>query len=547
MTPALLRLLMMRLRGGFRQRLIQLTSLRGLLFFLAFGGIIWLLVVTNSTSADLGNLTDAALDRQALSAQISTFMPLGMLGMTLLTVALATGPTFHFSPAEINFLFAGPFRRRDLIIYKFSAYVAGVTLSCALITPFAQAQTGSVLSAFIASLLTLIFVQLNSAVIGMAGQALEGSRLARIRYPLIALLFVAAIATALYAWTAPDRSVFDLLSEFRHSWIGTIILLPYIVFSELFVAPSHFPHFPHLAIWATIAALINAALLAIVIVLDARTTDRALKENARQSDRWERIKQGGSFWATQRTELSSIRRAPILGGLGPIAWRQVTNAARNSFKVIVVFVGIAACVGPLASAVGVPVTDTRALTIIYVFFGFILPRTLVCDFRGDLSRMEIYKTLPIAPWRICAGQLVVPVLLTYVIALTMIVSILVFEDGVVTSVALILAAFALPVAVLIYAVENTIHLLFPTKLIPMGRADFEFLGRALVEFIAKAIVILAAVAASATMGLVTFTATRSSLVLPALVSWVTLTLIGLLTLIVLQYAFRRFAVAETVD
>jgi len=544
MTPALLRLLMMRLRGGLRQRLIQLTSLRGLLFFLAFGGIIWLLVVTYSTSADIGNLTDAALDRQALSTQISTFMPLGMLGMTLLTVALATGPTFHFSPAEINFLFAGPFRRRDLIIYKFSAYVAGVTLSCALITPFAQAQTGSALSAFIASLLTLIFVQLNSAVIGMAGQALEGSRLARMRYPVIALLFAVAVATALYAWTAPDRSVFDLLSEFRHSWIGTIILLPYIVFAELFVAPSHFPH---LAVWATIAVLINAALLVIVIMLDARTTDRALKENARQSDRWERMKQGGSFWATKRTELGSIRRAPILGGLGPIAWRQVTNAARNSFKVIVVFVGIAACVGPLASALGVSVTDTRALTIIYVFFGFILPRTLVCDFRGDLSRMEIYKTLPIAPWRICAGQLVVPVLLTYVIALTMIVSILVFEDGVATSVAVILAAFALPVAVLIYAVENTIHLLFPTKLIPMGRADFEFLGRSLVEFIAKAIFILAAVAASATIGLVTFTATRSSFVLPALVSWVTLTLIGLLTLIVMQYAFRRFAVAETVD
>jgi len=242
-----------------------------------------------------------------------------------------------------------------------------------------------------------------------------------------------------------------------------------------------------------------------------------------------------------------MRRAPMLGGLGPIAWRQATNAARNSFKVIVVFVGIAACVGPLAAALGIPVTDTRALTIIYVFFGFILPRTLVCDFRGDLSRMENYKTLPIAPWRICAGQLVVPVLLTYVIALTMIASVLVFENSVTTPVAVLLAAFALPVAMLIYAVENTIHLLFPTKLIPMGRADFEFLGRSLVEFIAKAIFILSAVAASASVGFVTFTTTSASLVLPALASWIILALIGLLTLVVMQYAFRRFAVAETVD
>lgn len=543
MDQALFRLLVLRLRGGLRQRLIQLTSLRGLLFFLAFGGIVWLLFITNSSSSDAGFLTDTDLDRQALSAQISTFMPLGMLGMSLLTVALSTGPTFHFSPTEINFLFTGPFRRRDLIIYKFCAYVAGVTLSSALITPFAQAQTGSALSAFTASLLTLIFVQLNSAVIGMAGQALEGSWISRLRYPLIALLFLATIAALLYARALPDLSFFDLLSAFRHSWIGTLLLIPYIAFAELFVASS----FSHLAFWTSIAVLINAALLGAAIMLDARTTDRALKENARRSSRWERMKQGGSYWATERTEVPSIQRAPSFGGLGPIVFRQAINAARNSFKIIAVFAGIAASVGPIAAALGVPLTNPRDLTIVYVFFCFILPRTLVCDFRGDLSRMETYKTLPIAPWRICAGQLVVQVILAYIIALTMILSILIFEDNFVTSTALIFAAFALPLTMLLYAVENTVHLLFPVKLVPMGRADFEFLGRSLVEFIAKAIIILAAAGASGAVGLFTLKKLHNSLTLTALTSWITLTLIGVLMLIVMQYAFRRFAVAETVD
>lgn len=543
MDQALFRLLMMRLRGGFRLRLIQLTSLRGLLFFLAFFGIIWLLVVTNSSSSDMGSMSNAALDRQALSAQISTFMPISMLAMSLLTVALTTGPTFHFSPAEINFLYTGPFRRRDLIIYKFGAYVAGATLSSALIAIFAQGQTGSALSAFIASLLTIIFVQLNSAVIVMTAQTLEGSRLSRIRYPVIALLLAVAAACMLYAWATPDRNLFDLLSAFRHSWIGTIILIPYIVFAELFVSSS----LPNMAVWACIALLINIALLRAAIVLDARTTDRALSENARQSNRWERVKQGGSYWATQRAEVHSIRRSLVWGGLGPIAWRQALNVARDSLKVVVVFVGIAACAGPLVAAVGIPFTDPRVLTIVYTFFGFILPRTLVCDFRGDLSRMEVYKTLPIAPWRICAGQLVVQVLVTYIIALSLIVSVTVFEKGFVTSGALVFAAFALPLTVLIYTVENTIHLLFPKKLVPMGRADFEFLGRSLVEFIAKTIVVLAAGAASAAVGFATLTTFRTSLVLPALASWITLTLIVLLTLVMMQYAFRRFAVAETVD
>ena len=86
----------------------------------------------------------------------------------------------------------------------------------------------------------------------------------------------------------------------------------------------------------------------------------------------------------------------------------------------------------------------------------------------------------------------VQALLAYVIALTIIASALVVDERVTTQVALLLAAFALPLTFLIYAVENTVHLLFPTKLVAMGRADFEFLGRSIVEFIAKTIFVSAA-------------------------------------------------------
>ena len=542
MDAALSQLLMLRLRGGLRQRLLQMASLRGLLFSLAFGGIIWFLIASNSSSGT--NLFGtAALDRQAMSGQIITFMPLSMFGLSLLTVLMTTGPTFHFSPNEINFLFTGPFRRRDLIIYKFAAYLAGVTLSSLFVTLLLQPEAAQALSVFVATVLTLVFVQLNSAAISMGGHALEGSSFAKFRWPVTAMLCALAAATLLYAWVVPDLGIIELLSDFRHSWIGTIILIPYIVFAELFVAQS----VSQLALWGLIAVVINAALLRAVIALDARTTDRSLAENAKLSNRWERIKQGGSFWATERTEVRSIGRAPFLGGLGPIVARQVLNALRNSFKLILVFAGLAACIAPISLALGAPVTEAQTLMIIYIFIAFILPRNMVCDFRGDLSRMEIYKTLPIAPWRICAGQLVVQVMLAYFIALTIIASAFVFEDSVTTRVALILAAFALPLTFLIYAVENTVHLLFPTKLVAMGRADFEFLGRSIVEFIAKTIFIFAAIMASGAMGLFTLRKIGNSLVLPGIASWLTLAVIGLLALVAMQFAFRRFAVAETID
>lgn len=542
MDAALGQLLLLRLRGGLRQRLLQLASLRGMLFSLAFGVIIWFLITSNNSSG-MGLLGSAALDRQAFGEQILTFLPLSMLGLSLLTVLMTTGPTFHFSPNEINFLFTGPFRRRDLILYKFAAYVAGVTLSSVFVTLLVPPQAGSALSVFFATLLTLVFVQLNSAVISMVGHALDSGRLARIRRAATALLCAIAAATIVYAWVTPGVGIIDILSEFRHSWVGTLVLIPYIVFAELFAASS----VSELVLWALAAVLINAALLRAAIALDARTADRSLAENARLSSRWERIKQGGSFWATERTEVHSIRRAPVWGGLGAIAFRQALNALRNSFKLIVIFAGLAACIAPISLALGAPVAEAHTLMIVYIFVAFILPRNLVCDFRGDLSRMETYKTLPIAPWRICAGQLVVQTLLGYAITLIIITSALVFEERVTTQVALVLAAFALPLTFLIYAVENTVHLLFPTKLVAMGRADFEFLGRSIVEFIAKTIFVFTAIAVSVAVGLVTFRMLGGTWALPGLASWLTLTVIGLLTLVALQFAFRRFAVAETID
>lgn len=534
----------MRMRGALRLRLMQLISLRGALFFVALGGIAWLVIASgNSVPADT-LFVGATLDSPAVRAQIDTFMPLAMLGMTLLTVVLTTGPSFHFSPTEINLLFVGPFSRRDLLLYKFIAYATGAALSAALVVPFAQSQTGPALSTFTAAFLTLLFVQLNSAAVGMAWQAFQGNRLAQLKWPALALVTALALGAMVYTWVDPDLSLPDLLSDIRHSWIGTIVLLPFIVFAELFLARANLPD---LAFWAVLAILINVLLLWAVIKLDRHTSEFSLREHSRLSDRWERMRQGGSFWATERSEIPSIRRAPTLGGLGPIAWRQAIKAVRNSSKLIAVFLVGAASAGPLTSLAGISVTDERGLVMIFFFFGFILPRTLICDFRGDLSRMETYKTLPITPWRICAGQLVVQVLLSYLIVLTMIVSFLLFGENLGLPLALALAAFALPFTLILYAVENTIFLLFPAKTVPMGRADFEFLGRSLIEFILKTVLLLLSAALAFGAGVLTFTTLRSTLVLPGLASWLTLALIGGMATIAMQYAFRKFVVAESFD
>ena len=81
----------------------------------------------------------------------------------------------------------------------------------------------------------------------------------------------------------------------------------------------------------------------------------------------------------------------------------------------------------------------------------------------------------------------------------------------------------------------------------MGRADFEFLGRSIVEFIAKTIFVFGALVASGAMALFTLQTLETTLLQSGLASWLTLASIGLLMLVAMQYAFRRFAVAETID
>ena len=163
----------------------------------------------------------------------------------------------------------------------------------------------------------------------MTRHALDGSRLARIRWPATALLCATVAATVLYAWATPDRGIMDLLSEFRHSWFGTIILIPYIVFCRTLRGGIGFR-----------SGFLGACrgrdqCGAVAHCYRARCAhDRPLPhgETPDSATDGSASSKVDLFGLRNETEVRSIRRAPILGGLGPIAARQALNALRNSLK-----------------------------------------------------------------------------------------------------------------------------------------------------------------------------------------------------------------------
>lgn len=543
MHAALCKLLVLRFRGGIRYQVRQFATLRGAMFLSAAAAVGWLLLGGGAPEPGAAGTHVAMGNGEILRGHIGDLMPLVLLGACLFTVFAASGPALHFSQHEIDFLFTGPFARRDLVIYKICAYFAGAVLSAAIFALLIPGRASTGTAAFVGSLLTLVFMQLSTAAFSTFAPAFADHPAMRLRKPAVILIGTAAVAAILYASAGTERTVLEVLAGARNSGVGSVVLAPFAVFAQLFLAERVFPD---LLGWTACALAINGLLLFVVIRLDGRASDHALAASRRLSNRWARMRQGASFWASEKTTGRSLRRAPDLGGFGPVAWRQAINAMRNSGRVIALFFVIAMVSGPVMASAGSASSISGFAGLAYFFLAFIVPRSLVCDFRGEIGAIELYKSLPTAPWRICAAQLVVPVVLSSAIQLTMIASAVIFVGGPEAGVLLILAAYAVPASLLLYGLENLIFLLFPTRLVPVGRADFEFLGRTLIDFVVKTLVIVAAVVAAATAGYAAMGAGGQSWTWFVVASWLVVSLTATLTVPLLAFAFRRFRISQTI-
>jgi hypothetical protein len=315
------------------------------------------------------------------------------------------------------------------------------------------------------------------------------------------------------------------------------------VFTHIFLAKELFPD---LALWIFLAAGINTALLAAVIYLDRQSGDRHLSETTRSAKRWARLKRGGSFLAGDETTARSLRKPAYLAGVGPIVWRQAINASRNVAKVVVVFVAIGMLTGPL-------IANARDLNIISLAFGlvflvvvFIMPRALLCDFRGDWDSLELYRSLPLAPWRICAGQLAVPVVIASFVQAVMVISTMPFFDEAARFALQFMLLYLIPLNMLLYGIENLVFLLFPTRILPVGRVDFEFMGRTLLEFSLKAMLLALIVGLAVRVGFSVRDATGQSYLWMVISSWGVLTAMALAMIPLNAMAFRNFRIDQTI-
>lgn len=536
----LVKLLLLRLRGGIRQRLLELKSLRGLLLVLVMAGIAMLLLRQSELpETPLGDVF--AKEPQQLRAQMAQFMPLSLLFAFLLTVFISAPPAIYFSPTEISLLFSAPFTRRALILYKLCCYALGVLLNSLLITVLTPSMVASPGAIFAGSFLALLFIQLLTVASNLLTQSLKDlfRRQMPWRYLPIALLMLLIAVGWCYVDVADGLK--PALIRFQESLGGTLLLAPFGIFADIFLTQS-----PFFECWPSLllAAAMNAVLIVVVIFLDGKSSEASTAASLERHQHWEQTRRSGRFLTENPVVTRTVMPPPKLTGIGPVIWRQWLSAFRSSRKVLWGFLTIAVLGGPLLVVASREISIWTLIGSIFFAIVFVLPKTLAFDFRNDLETMETFKSLPLPPWKINTGQMATPVLLSCLLELVLLASTAIFAGSHLGLILLAIAPFILPFNILLYGLENLFFLLFPAALVPVGRADFDFLGRTMLEFIVKSIILIASCVLSATLGWLVMKNLHLSWHVFIAVAWFALTSVSLLTLPLLNWAFRRFDVSR---
>jgi hypothetical protein len=233
---------------------------------------------------------------------------------------------------------------------------------------------------------------------------------------------------------------------------------------------------------------------------------------------------------------------PLWGGMGPLAWRQTLSLLRN-LRGVLVFLAmfILFGMGPaFMKSQGRGSGTAVALFFIPMMSVFMLPR-LTFDFRGDIDRMDVLKTLPLPPWKLVIGQLITPVLIVSFVQVLVIIVMLV--GGAQRQVGWV-AAMVVPFNFVAAAIENLVFLWFPVRAVPTMAVDVQFMGRQWLFFVMKTAMMLAA-GSAALVAASTVYMLSGHRMLPTLASaWFVLGLAGAVFIPLVARAFVKFDVTK---
>jgi len=530
MPNSLWMLLSLNFRATFRRVILGARTLRGILF-LALGMLVvclWL----------LPSLYYAGRAPQTDPRTMQAVFPFALLAFCLGNLVTSFAETaVAFTPAEVDFLFSGPFSRRNLLFYKIARSALGTLLTTIILAIIFMRFSVSFPAACVGVWLTVQFMQLFAMVMVMLGQSV-GQRLYGAGRQAIALVVVllGVIALVSSRGGALADGPARLMQEMQSTLAGKVLLAPFSVFARTIAAAS----LAALVKWGALALLIDLVMLVLVMALDANYLEASAAASQRRYRRLYRGRRGTVVAMGATAAKLRLPSLPFWCGIGPVAWRQLLGAmrsARGTFVMMaIIIVGFAALIVKHQPGHGGAV-DVRIGAAIWINLFFV--SLLRFDFRDDLDRLDLLRSLPIHPWAVVVGELVAPVLVLLAVQTVLGVAAL-LGPGVHWRYLVAAGAFAVPFNVFLVGVENLFFLWFPLRSAGLIAGDMQLFGRQMVLGLVKFLIFLVGLGLSAAMGLIAYLLTGRSALALAVVMLASLVLAAISPLPLLARTYASF-------
>jgi Putative ABC exporter len=552
---ALVLLIVLQLRGWLRYLGRNLRTVRGALTALLGGVFFGMWMLTVLVAPDGG----VRIDPETLRRNGPAFL----VAYCLMNVFLTSGErAIYFSPGEVNFLFAGPFGRREILGYKVLLTLLVSLPSTLIVAALVRVHATWFLAAYVALLLAVLFQQLFGMALNLIITSVGARAYSRGRQLILTgLIVLAAVALLQSAGTSGRWQPRELLVQMAGAPVWQALSAPLRWFFDAFLAERLWPD---LILYASLALAVDLVLLGVVFALDANYLEAAAASSARIYGQIQRFRRGGMAAAGRGgTARFSLPDLPYLGGVGPVLWRQLTTASRGLGRLAVVL----ALIG---TVIVVPVLtrgddgDDRApgavLAGLVIWLTVFLTHLVPFDFRGDVDRIAALKSLPLVAWRLTLGQLLAPVLLVTITQWAVLAVAAMFR-GQGGGLMVVLAAFAPPFNLLLFSLENLLFLRFPMRVMASAPGDFQAVGRNLLFMFAKLATLLTVGVGAALTGVLAWMITRLVFGLPvtgfdpeqalslayitgAIAAWLFVSASGLAFVPLISIAFKAFDVTR---
>jgi hypothetical protein len=457
---------------------------------------------------------------------------------------------FRFDPAEVDFLQAGPFSRRQLLTYKIGAEFSGLVVLALLAAPLGTAVF-PFLSCFMGILLIFVFVYFCQLVVSSLGMTLglRGSK-GPLRLAVSLAILFTIFALVWFSFGAIRDDPVALYRQAKHSMVWRLALAPLGWFFEVVMAKRVWPD---LVQWTSLCLVIDGALLATVYALDARLERR--EDEADQS----------AIEAALATPVAARVRwsfplSSLGGGVWPLAWRQAMSVIRRpdqiGFALFMHGILLFAFYTIVRSGKGLlflPTLDghlevnpvgVRICALLAIMLTMLVASGLSFDFRSDMGRMDVLKALPIAPMASVAGQLFVPVLIASAMQWVLMVVIALALRSVPLGL-WVATAFVPPVSIVLMAIENLPSFWFPLRHTPGSRPEpFELFGHVLLHPVVRMVGYAVAAGTTLLVASLAFFLFGERAAAAIFAAWLTLAATGAGLVALLAHTFDRFDVTQ---